>query len=151
MTIEALMKVVPPPAVPEEGYDGPWEQIEKGLGSALPQDYKDLVRIYGGGTFFGFARVHLPKCNGPLFRLGPNLLTVRRAFAGLHRSEHPPLWPDPGGLILFGMTDYGDYFFWRPEGPPEDWKVVATWRRFVRALRRFRLRPYGFSGWRRDR
>ena len=38
MTIEALIKVVPPPAVPDEAYLGPWDAIEADLGTGLPQD-----------------------------------------------------------------------------------------------------------------
>jgi hypothetical protein len=128
MTIEALTKIVPPPAVPDHPYDGPWEDIERRLGSALPQDYKDFVRVYGSGVLFDSVCINVPKCESPHIRLGPQLLSVRKGFAGFEGWEHNALWPDPGGLILFGGNDFGDYFFWRPEGAPDDWKVVAAWR-----------------------
>lgn len=47
MTIEALVKVVPPPAMLQAGFDGLWDLIEAELGVVFPQDYKDFVRVYG--------------------------------------------------------------------------------------------------------
>ena len=49
MTIENLMKVVPPPEAPFEAFGGTRELIEGELRTALPQDYKDFVRLYGNG------------------------------------------------------------------------------------------------------
>jgi hypothetical protein len=36
MTIEALIKAIPPPVLPAAPFEGPWEPLEYQLGTALP-------------------------------------------------------------------------------------------------------------------
>ncbi|WP_337187721.1 SMI1/KNR4 family protein [Phenylobacterium sp.] len=127
MTIEALLKAVPPPATPSEAFLGPWEPIEAELGTRLPQDYKDFVRVYGYGYFMEFLGINVPRTKNPYTRFEAEIHAVRGAF--LPDEDDPrPLWPEPGGLIVFGGTDNGDYLFWLPRGAPEDWRVVV-WSR----------------------
>ena len=38
---------------------GPWEPVEAELGTALPQDYKDFVRVYGSGYFMQFLGIYV--------------------------------------------------------------------------------------------
>lgn len=124
MTIENLMRVVPPPPVPSEAYIGPWDAIETDLGAVLPQDYKDFVRFYGRGSFMEFLGIHAPVSWSPYVRLQSE---VRVICDDLRRDpDRPyPLWPEPGGLLPFGKTDFGDCLFWLPHGPPDDWGVVV--------------------------
>jgi hypothetical protein len=128
MTIEALMKVVPPPAAPLYAFEGPWEPLEANLGAAFPQDYKDIVRTYGGGVMFNFLKIKTPKSENPITRLGPHLVNIRKVFLQMDDLEPYGFWPEPGGLIAFGTTYNGDELFWLPEGAPADWKVVVWWR-----------------------
>jgi hypothetical protein len=125
MSIERLMKVVPPPAEPFEAFDGPWERIEAGLGTALPQDYKDFVRVYGSGYFMEFLGVDVPKSRNPNVRLERQVGVVRDMFRAFEEVPYP-LWPDPGGLLPFGGTDNGDTLFWLADGAPADWRVVVS-------------------------
>jgi len=127
MTIENLVKVVPPPAAPDEPFSGPWEPIEAELGTPLPEDYKDFVRLYGCGSFMEFLGIHVPRCRSPYVRFESEVRAMHAAL--LSDEELPyPLWPDPGGLIVFGKTDFGDYLFWLPRGAPADWSVVVWGR-----------------------
>jgi len=135
MTIETLIKVVPPPAAPDEAFSGPWEPIEAQLGTALPQDYKDFIRHYGHGEFMEFLGIHVPKCRSPYMRLEAEVHAVRNALLDDEELAYR-LWPDPGGLIVFGKTDFGDYLFWLPHGPPEDWRVVV-WGRGLQKFEAF--------------
>jgi hypothetical protein len=130
MTIEALMKLVPPPAEPTDSETGPWEPLEEKLGATFPQDYKDFVRVYGSGRMFDFFNIYVPRAENPYRRLGTQLINLRRDFFNQMEGS-PPVWPDPGGLIACGGTDLCDYIFWLPEGPPEDWKIVAWWRKIM--------------------
>lgn len=128
MTIENLVRVVPPPAAPDEAYSGPWEAIEADLGTKLPQDYKDFVRLYGYGNFMEFLCVHVPVSSSPYVTLQSEVReicdTVR--IVGSADDYLPyPLWPEPGGLLPFGKTDFGDFLFWLPRGLPDDWGVVV--------------------------
>jgi hypothetical protein len=123
MTIETLIRAVPPPEAPFEAFDGPWEPIEAKLGVVLPPDYKDFVRLYGNGYFMGFLGICVPRSRNPNIRLDTYLSSLRTALPDTDEAGYP-LWPEPDGLIGFGSTDNGDYLFWLPRGPPEDWKVV---------------------------
>jgi hypothetical protein len=124
MTIENLMKVVPPPAEPFEAFSGPWEPIESEIGTALPQDYKKFVQLYGRGYFMEFLGIAVPRAQNPNARLEYQVRAICSTF--FDRDELPyPLWPTPGGLLPFGGTDNGDFLFWLPRGAPADWSVVV--------------------------
>jgi len=129
MTIENLIKAVPPPSEPFWAYKGPWGAIEGEIGVTLPPDYKDYIATYGAGYFMQFMSVFLPKSWTVNLRLGAQV----RLKAGSARDvllaseEEPPypIWPDPGGLVAFGGTDNGDELFWLTRGAPQDWPVVV--------------------------
>jgi hypothetical protein len=124
MTIEALERVIPPPAVPFEAFSGPWEPIEAELGTALPQDYKDFVRLYGSGYFMEFMGIYVPRSRNPNLRLESRVRTIGEYL--VYDDEPPyPLWPSLGGLLNFGGTDNGDELFWLARGAPADWKVIV--------------------------
>jgi hypothetical protein len=124
MTIEALMAVIPPPVEPTGVFLGPWEPIEAELGTPLPPDYKDLVRVYGSGYYMEFFGIDVPRSPNLNLRLET---TVPRACATFFDRDELayPLWPDQGGLVPFGATDNGDLLFWLPRGAPRDWGVVV--------------------------
>lgn len=121
--IEALTRIVPPPLKPFRAFSGPWGPVEAYLGTALPQDYKDFVRIYGSGLLLDLLTVHVPGIKNPHVNLA---VQVREAPRYFMPDEELPyrLWPRLDGLIKFGGTDNGDHLYWLPRGPPDDWKVV---------------------------
>ena len=128
MTIENLIKVVPPPAMPDEAYSGSWGAIEADLGTELPQDYKDFVRLYGHGNFMEFLAVHVPVSWSPYVTLQSEVRKICdtvRIVGSAYDNLPFPLWPEPGGLLPFGKTDFGDFLFWSPRGRPDDWGVVV--------------------------
>jgi hypothetical protein len=135
MTIEALIKAVPPPAAPSEAFRGPWEPIEAELGTALPQDYKDFVRLYGSGYFMEFLGIDVPRSRNPNVRLEYKVHVVCDTFL-IDEDTPYSLWPKPGGLLPFGATDNGDYLFWLTRGAPKDWAVVV-WDRGLWQFERF--------------
>lgn len=131
MTIEALVKAVPPPDAPLTTFAGPWEPIEAELGVALPEDYKDFVRLYGYGDFLQIVGIHVPTSESRHVRLVPEV----REICDVLRNEEDlpyPLWPEPGGLLPVGKTDYGDYLCWLTRGRPADWRLVVWDRGFGR-------------------
>ncbi|MDP3660846.1 SMI1/KNR4 family protein [Phenylobacterium sp.] len=123
------MAVVPPPSEPTDAFDGPWDEIEADARTPLPQDYKDFVRLYGSGVFMEFLTVNIPRVESPYIRFEAEIRTVRKIFYDDDDFIYA-LWPDSGGLIAFGATDFGDFLFWQPIGPPEDWRVVVWGRGF---------------------
>ena len=124
MTIEALIKAVPPPTPPRGAFHGPWEPIEAIVGTRLPPDYKDFVRVYGAGYFIGFLGINVPRSSNPNTRFETDVPQIAAAFIDVEELPYP-LWPDPQGLLPFGGTDNGDYLFWLPRGAPEDWGIVV--------------------------
>jgi hypothetical protein len=135
MTIDMLTKVVPPPAAPDEPFSGLWGPLERDLGTPLPQDYKDFCRVYGSGHFMNFLNVYTPGTWSPHVRLGQQVHVFRQyeldpLLGDMRADELPPyaFWPDPGGLIVCGSTDWGDNIFWLPSGPPDKWGIVVAAR-----------------------
>ncbi|MEV6204206.1 SMI1/KNR4 family protein [Streptomyces sp. NPDC051771] len=57
--MEQVTRIVPPPAQPAPRA---WDEVEARLGTALPQDFKDLVDTYGGGAFDETIRMLEPDC-----------------------------------------------------------------------------------------
>ena len=142
MSLEALIGVVPPPLAPFQAFMGPWEPIEAGIGTALPQDYKDFVRVYGAGYFMEFLGVSVPRTRNTNTRFESQVSLICETFADWRPEELPhPMWPDPKGLIPFGGTDNGDYLFWLPHGRPGDWRVVV----WDRGLQQFEVLNCGLT------
>jgi len=121
--IEALEQVVPPPPGPYRPFSGPWKRVEAYLGTELPQDYRDFARLYGYGLFLGVMIIHIPSADDPHETLEANVRDVSHAFNS-HADKPYAMWPRLGGLINFGVTENGDYLFWLPQGPPDQWKVI---------------------------
>lgn len=124
MTIETLLKAVPPPALPSDAFTGPWEAVEAELGTSLPQDYKDFARLYGSGYFMEFLGVCIPRSPNPNMRLESYVRSVCAGFLTLDEEWPYPWWPHRGGLIPFGSTDNGDFLFWLARGASADWGIV---------------------------
>jgi len=142
MTIEALIAVVPPPAGPQGAFAGPWEPVEAHLGTKLPEDYKQLARLYGRGTFMELLSVNLP---GDRDRRGSLEGELRMAGAMVNYGVPVPypVWPEPGGLLNIGLTAFNDRLFWLTRGDPAEWRVVV-WDRAFQRLETFDCDLTGF-------
>lgn len=135
MTIERLIRIARPPAVPVQPFIGPWEPVEAYLGTELPADYKDFARLYGRGCFMGHLYVNLP---GDPDRRGSleGELDLAREMINYGMPVPYPAWPDPGGLLNIGLTEFNDRIFWLPRGDPPDWRIVV-WDRALQKLETF--------------
>jgi hypothetical protein len=131
MTIENLTKVIPPPIAPTYRFRGEWESIEARIGLPLPQDYKDLVRLYGSGQFMNFYTVYVPTAPNKPGPFEHAIQAARHAFiydmqGSLLLDDDPPLpiWPRKGGMLACGETGWGDLLFWLTRGDVSEWPVV---------------------------
>jgi len=131
MALDDLLKIVPPPAtlppnVPQSDED--WSQVEAKLGIVMPQDYKDFISIYGAVSILGFVNIinpiHVKSEN--LEAMDP--LRLLRQNYGTEYYPYP-VYPDPSGLLLWGITDNGDDIFWQTIGSPEQWPIVIKMSR----------------------
>ncbi|GAA2097111.1 hypothetical protein GCM10009801_67230 [Streptomyces albiaxialis] len=120
---------VPPPREAVNGA-GDWAAAERAAGTALPGDYKRLVETYGRGDFCGALCLCTPfgGADNPV-RLEVELLDDYGPLRDMGPERYPyPLWPEPGGLLGWAVTEAAGRLCWLTEGPPESWPVVI-WSR----------------------
>jgi hypothetical protein len=159
--LAALRTFLAPPVRPTEAPSSrDLAQCEAILGR-LPEDYKDYLRTYGTGCVADFIWIMNPSASNPNLNLlthGERRLAAYREIRGDEGAEFPyRLFPEPGGLLPFGLTDNGDTLFWRTLGSPEDWTVVVSEARvpqyeefalcttaFLVAILRSAVRPASF-------
>ncbi|GGV43018.1 hypothetical protein GCM10010182_79680 [Actinomadura cremea] len=113
------------PSPPDHRGDGPGgagarsAAVESRLGTALPSDYKLLVETFGcDGLFDEFFHVFTPE----------ELVWHTEVYAGgfVPGGEHPPPFPEAGGVIPWAGNENEDRFFWTTGArDPDDWSVYA--------------------------
>ncbi|MBR7831869.1 hypothetical protein KDL01_01270 [Actinospica durhamensis] len=145
---EELVQLLPPPDVEVAG--PPWDEIESALGFRPPADYRWFCDTYGGGSLFQGASVMessefeiFAPTSAPRGRCPAGLAGLREYhMAGFHESftydgadlamwngAPYPVYPEPGGVLGWGMSEWGDSFFWLMRGEdPDAWPVVAWMR-----------------------
>ena len=110
-----------------------WLEVEAAAGTPLPPDYRAFVEAYGPGAVDGFLWVlHPATANAHL--------SLQEAIGGRHSQlwalrtlreggeEIPyPIYPEPGGLLPWGITDNGDVCYWHTaSADPAAWTVAAN-------------------------
>ncbi|MGW0886252.1 SMI1/KNR4 family protein [Streptomyces sp. NPDC002671] len=109
-----------------------WEATQQRLGQVLPQDYKDLVDVYGGGEFYG----HIDFLSPPPTLPDSELVTFNRGYMddlfslwaiSDNRKCPAELAVDDLLLVVWAVTIDSDTISWlvRPGVPPEEWPVVV--------------------------
>src|SRR5579863_5757225 len=131
MSFDALRRIMPPPANPSLGGTLPaWPAIEKQLGP-LPGEYKEFIETYGLGKIDDFVILYSPNAADRYLNLltrGPIDLDALRELKTKHgdREVPYPLYPDPNGLLPFGIDENGDGLYWLTEGDPDRWPIVVN-------------------------
>ncbi|MBH1933765.1 SMI1/KNR4 family protein [Streptomyces sp. AV19] len=128
--VRQLTALVPPPQPPAPR---DWADIEKRLGSRLPDDYKELVDVYGGGILDEEIRLLEPDCADPDY----DLIGMARERAEIlgdlwagGEPKPPELLTCPDGAVdvlpFAYMEGSGAYLYWiaRPGIDPDDWTVI---------------------------
>lgn len=125
--IERLTGLVPPNS-PRRSRN--WAVVEQQLGTALPQDYKELVETYGGGVFDETIWILDPECP----HAGANLLDQAKEcaeiLAKLWRVEPKPpqLMQDAEAEVLpwAYIEGSGALLYWlrRAGQSPDEWTVM---------------------------
>jgi hypothetical protein len=152
--IDQLVRLMPPP--PGEVAGPPWQLSATEIGLEFPEDYREFVDRYGAGLaesdtapmgltvkaphsgawrpggaagFRGFTEKHAAR--------------VRPAFVFDSAGEDYwggivyPVFPDAGGVLSWGDSGEGDFFFWLTGDPdPNRWPVVM-WPRHQETSYRF--------------
>jgi hypothetical protein len=101
--------------------DPRWAAVEAELGLRLPGSYKALVERFGASSWRDFLHV-LSPFDGPL---GGSVLEADRAVRREFPQLYPlPLYPEPGGLLPWAVSDNGDALYFITAGPPDGWPTL---------------------------
>jgi hypothetical protein len=94
---------------PIPGPRADWPAIEADLGTRLPSDYKEIVDLFGAGSFDEYVELAVPGGPGvgrnPWERCGPDLAA--------------------GGLLSWGWSEYELLMWQTGAADPDEWTVVA--------------------------
>lgn len=125
-----LTKIVPPPKAPfESGSAKEWTQLQKKLGTKLPDDFKEYGKKYGSGSFGYSVHVYQPfsqeflemvnfhSCNLEAFKVGEG-------------ADYVPyeVFPPKSGLLVWGGDSNGNELYWKTVGEPNEWSIVVRSR-----------------------
>lgn len=128
--VEKLVKLVPPPAAPQGvPTAADWAAVEKALGTSLPDDYKDLVTMYGEGYFTDeVVWLYAPKHSLPHKRVAEVNLGFRKSLHDEMKEfgtqSGPPMFPDEDGYLFVRTTSGGRDMSYRPSGKPNEWRAA---------------------------
>jgi hypothetical protein len=104
--------------------DPRWPVVEAGLGLGLPGSYKVLVERFGASSWRDFLHVLSPH-DERSWRSATAALEADRASRREFPQHYPlPLYPEPGGLLPWAVTDNGDTLYFVTAGPPDGWPTL---------------------------
>ena len=116
--VQALVDAVPVHSAPHES-EPAWAASERRLGISFPPEFKDLVDVFGSGPWAGFLHVLSPFADDELL-FERAALRALGAFHTTRRSSPAAIpfaiFPEPLGLLPWGVTDNGDTLCWLTEG-----------------------------------
>jgi hypothetical protein len=131
LSIDLLQRILPRPVSPSPAASRPdWQAIEKQL-CPLPESYKEFIDHYGLGRIDRFLIVYSPTATDKYLNLsarGQIDLDALRELRSKHGAREVPyaLYPEPNGLLPFGIDENGDGLYWLTEGPPDQWPIVVN-------------------------
>ena len=136
-TVDELINLAPPPEWRiDAGSPGAWDDVERALGTALPDDYKLITNVYGSGNFNDLFYLYNPFDSGAesghlvnqAFRrdcFGLSVLNYYDEIKAIDSELCPfPTFPERGGLLPLGGDSNGGHAFWLTEGMPEAWPLI---------------------------
>ncbi|MEU5024646.1 hypothetical protein [Streptomyces milbemycinicus] len=118
-----------------------WAAAESALGTALPSGYKEIVDLFGVGSFDEYLDLLVP--GAPAADLVSWGLDMPK-YAELYRPY--PVYPAPGGVLIWGSSEQEVTFHWLTGADdPDDWPVLVQynsgeWQRFDCGTGEFILR-----------
>jgi len=117
--LDDLRALAPPPGDPPGAID--WGAT----GVDFPPDFVELAGLYGAGTFDDGIAILVPGHPNRFLDLARQVEEQRSALRYL-RDEGAELPHDPDELLPWGIDEGGNVLWWRMEGDPASWPVVAN-------------------------
>jgi len=123
--VERLTRAVQPPRRQEVLPD--WEEVETALGFELPGDYKELVDVYGPGSFDDFLSIFQPRHEVPRLDLLNSVAETAEQLEA-YESSGETLPAPADRLLAVGLTDNGDTIYWvrDPLESPDEWRIAVN-------------------------
>jgi hypothetical protein len=129
--VRALADVTGRVTFTEAGYQ--WTVIESSLGLQLPDDYKAMAENLPAGWFRRFVRLVPPAGQTTFMRpdVAGELDVLRESNAAGDVEVPYPIFPEPGGLLPWGITVSGTLTFWLTQSSdPGQWPVIIATPRY---------------------
>ncbi len=104
--------------------DSRWPAVEAELGLGLPGSYKVLVERFGASSWQDFLHVLSPFDERRWRRVAATLDADRVSRREFPQHYPLPLYPEPGGLLPWAVTDNGDTLYFITAGPPDEWPTL---------------------------
>lgn len=104
-----------------------WSNVETEVGFSFPEDYKEFMEVYGGGSIDYFLSIfslerEFADWLGE-YEFAPQMLL--EDLNGLVDTCPLPLEAGVGGMVLWGVSAGPDFCFWDATDPdPNCWQVV---------------------------
>jgi hypothetical protein len=106
-----------------------WAVVEESLKLELPADYKLFLSSYGSGIIDDFLFAMSPCSSNKYMRFDwqvPSKSETSRAIRQRLPKEVPfPVYPEPGGLLVWAVTDNGDTLNWLTKGKSNVWPTIV--------------------------
>lgn len=109
-----------------------WQGVERMLGAGVPKDYRSFCDSYGACIVHDFLYISHPASTElntlEMFARNSDFFhDLRDSDDPLDRITRPLMDEGPGGMLMWGHTDVGDYCFLRPDGT-DAWKICVWYR-----------------------
>jgi hypothetical protein len=131
MAVQDLMQIVSPPESPLDGDVTNLPRVEDYLGTKLPRDYVNFIRIYGTGCF-GDHTTYFWLDNALRCDYLVELKHDLRMFSSCRR-DLPEMWtydifPSRPGFLPCGGDVDGGTIGWLVDGDPDSWQLLTKSR-----------------------
>ncbi|WP_327360232.1 SMI1/KNR4 family protein [Streptomyces sp. NBC_01296] len=122
-----LLEIAPAPSRPRHK---DWGEVERALAVELPDDYKELIGVYGGSHWDDYLYVLEPHCPNEHYDLLEWATYQFEDLEGLWEFEKKPAELDTEGsrVIPWATTDNGECLYWLvlPGLDPNEWTVMVN-------------------------
>jgi len=108
-----------------------WVELEKRLGLVLPADYKSFIDHYGSGVVDKFLWVLNPFSENDGIRFPDSSDAQLSILRWLREQDSEmvqyPVYPEPGGVLLWAETANGDCLYGLTSGvSPDEWRLTVN-------------------------
>jgi hypothetical protein len=126
--VQKILQLIPPPASTlYKVTDQSFLEVEKQYKIVFPNDYKEILSIYGSGTFCDTLYIASPFGTNSLFDSHFKRIefyhTMLKGFPVQEDKPRFPIFPEPGGLLEIGGDDNANVLMWKIDYTHNTWPL----------------------------